>query len=230
LRTEKTRGKVTPPIEDFGANVQLSLEKRFLFVEVPKTGSMSIAHLLAPYVLPRHRTTFRRFTSNLPFREPADHLYLRQHDPAYWAQIKLGARLFSELYKFGFVRHPLDRLVSAYEFLKQYEITHPQSLKIHSFSEYIKYRRRSYKINGRDQAYFLTGRREKLLVDKVYRFENINADVHEIVARLGVEGELSHKHKTKRRDYREYYADVDRQNVYDIVARDANVFGYDFDL
>lgn len=206
--------------------MRLSLERNFLFVEVPKTASTSVSDVLKPHALALHRTQFRRFTSNLPFRENPARLYIRKHDPAYWMRTKLGGDLFGSLFKFGFVRNPFDRLVSAFEFGKQHE---GRASAAGTFSDFLEFARRHHTRYGRDQTYFLADPAGRLLVDKVYRFETLQADLEDVLSRLHIAGELPHRLKTRRRHYSEYYSARDIERVKDVVARDLEYFGYRFE-
>ena len=68
-----------------------------------------------------------------------------------------------------------------------------------------------------------------ILVDKVGRYENLEADTNEILDRIGVQCErLSRINATKHTHYSEYYTPETRDLVREKWAREIELFGYRF--
>lgn len=78
----------------------LSLSHRFAFVHVNKAGGTSVVEALADY------------EDMQPF--------ILDHDQATIYRRVLGADLWDEFYSFAFLRNPFDRMVSSYEYRRQY--------------------------------------------------------------------------------------------------------------
>ena len=69
----------------------LSIEKRFIFVHIPKTAGQSITQALGPYAVRPQKTQWRRLLSHLPVPENPERAWLRTHDTARWIRRKLPA-------------------------------------------------------------------------------------------------------------------------------------------
>lgn len=95
-----------------------------------------------------------------------------------------------------------------------------------SFEDYLKLRRCPvdhplYTING------------ELAVDKVGKYENLEADWREILSQIGLPvKDLSERLNTWQRSssepYLQYYNEYTRKVVADLYAREINLFGYQF--
>ncbi|MCI5075287.1 sulfotransferase family 2 domain-containing protein [Oricola sp.] len=209
----------------------LSLTHRFLFIHVPKTAGTSVRVLLSPYSIRPDKSQYRRFLSHLPVREDPTKADLRQHATAGFARVKLGDELFSDLYKFTFVRNPFDRMVSAYEFTRSHTGHHRHDATARmSFSEFLAARRTRLSGRRKDQCDFIFDRSGNLLMDDVYRFESLSDEIATLCQKLGVEKPetLPHRKRIDRRAYREYYTAKDREIASRMFARDLERFDYSF--
>jgi hypothetical protein len=82
----------------------------------------------------------------------------------------------------------------------------------------------------RDQLSKLTGFGGELLVDKVYRFEEMKGAFADILRRLDLPAaaELERRNVSPRGPYRDYHTDKERTFVERIWRRDLERFGYSF--
>jgi hypothetical protein len=78
----------------------ISLSSQFAFIHINKTGGSSVVDALADY----------------EDVQPS----IKDHDPAINYRSVLGHALWDELYSFAFIRNPYDRMVSSYEYRRQY--------------------------------------------------------------------------------------------------------------
>src|SRR5437868_15272759 len=92
----------------------ISLQKRFLFVHIPKTGGNSIQSILRHYsedqvvTLHPHQDGVERFEiRNRSYK-------IKKHSPLAIYRAVLGSNQFQSLYKFARVRNPWDRKVCYY--------------------------------------------------------------------------------------------------------------------
>ena len=81
-----------------------------------------------------------------------------------------------------------------------------------------------------DQSRFILDWNGKVIVDEIYRYENLEFELDRLCAKLGLErGEQTPwRHKSERRPYQEYYSSDVRNTVARLFARDIERFGYTF--
>lgn len=190
-----------------------------IFVHIPKTGGISIC-----------RSLFGNLAGG--------------HDSIKNYQILFSKKDFLNYFKFGFVRNPWDRLFSAYNFLKHggfndsdREWANTHLSKFREFNHFVEtwvnkkniYRYRHFI----PQSEFLCSPiTQRILVDFVGFFENLESDFSYVKEKLGLtEAVLVYENITQKnykKDYRTAYTDRTRNIVADIYRRDIEIFGYDF--
>lgn len=160
----------------------------------------------------------------------------------------------SDLFKFAFVRHPLDRFVSAY-FHSAEDITFKRGPHVdfkrtkadfrdfvHTLAEYrpwdivlpfteYPYPRRPFSVwpthpHFIPQFYFICDPERRLLIDFIGKFENLNEDWDKVCQRLGVEGKLEHVTKSEHEPYQNYYDGKTKELVEKMYQVDMEIFGY----
>jgi hypothetical protein len=188
----------------------LDSDKKFLFIAVAKTACTSI---------------HRRFGL---FRDPPPeeyHMFLKD------ALLKHPEAL--EYYKFGFVRNPYDRLVSAYYNFK-HSIEHKEwafpIYKYDTFKEFVLDLEESecfQFIHLRPQIEYLAidG---KIGVDFVGKYENLEQDFLVVENHLGLENKILSKERTsKHPPSSELYDEETREIVRRLYKDDFEKFGYE---
>lgn len=189
------------------------------------------------------RTVFVQITKNASsaiheaLQNPSD----QSHDHALYIDIlsQNDPELVESYYSFAVVRNPYDRFVSAWEYLKNYEeVRWPLT-----FEETVRqfHKRGRFFYTSEDRVWWPQARfiaiKKILLVDKVIKYENLNAEwpqiVEEIVKRVP-EGysrpkdlldQVNVTGREKKR-WEDYYTPELRAMVYDLYRRDFEMFGY----
>lgn len=178
---------------------------RCFFVHICKTGGTSIERTLAA----PNQTVGGHSTAGA----------MRKKWPMEWA----------EWLTFSVVRDPVDRFLSAWSYLR-HEPVHPahNNYLIHELDTLSAFCARleaqpdliHSMVHLIPQARFLQGISGQILVQKVYRFEELEEAWKDICARLGVDKKLPHLNRSKREE----------GDVGDLVRRlyreDCNLFGY----
>lgn len=206
----------------------LSIEKRFLFVHVPKTGGTSVARALDPWVVHPPLTPLNKLLSRFRMQRDPAKVRLRVHGSLADAYAQLPQEFADSLFKFAFVRNPWDRLVSEYSFILARD-NHPRHAEVKALPDFLAYLRyEKERARGRSQARMLAAPDGRPKIDFVGRFENLNADFAEACARIGIDASLPHLNKTKHRDYREFYDDASRAYVAEAWADEIEAFDYAF--
>lgn len=147
-----------------------------------------------------------------------------------------------EYFKFGFVRNPYDRLVSAF-----YEFKNPTSFTdikrdvridprfnlqevTDNFDKFVDMALEHEHIHWKIQHEMLHHRR-KILVDYVGHVETIDYDLKQICDRIGIDNsniDIPIVRQSKGRGHwSEYYTDELREKVYNHYKLDFETFGYD---
>lgn len=207
--------------------VVISHEHKFVFVEVPHTGSHSISNELIS--LYGGETILRKHANLSQFLNQAT-----SAEKSY--------------FKFATVRNPLDYMVTHYlklrtnhkgqftnkkkllingghitnEHLKQFQFVHDEG------NDFTSYLRKFFNINYNN--WFLVGHKH---FDYVMRFENLQDEYGKVISSLGLEKRrpLPHINPTSRKDkkdYSQYYTD----DIMEMVIRNFGPFmkkwGYEF--
>ena len=213
--TRSQKGSVAP----LDYHHQIIDELQAIFVHVPKTAGRSIETRLAQY------------TSKRP---------ISGHTASFEYQLICPSK-WKSYFKFGFVRNPWDRLLSAFHYLsvehqdilfvKQHISSHKGNFN--SFVEQTIHKHPSciYWVDHlKPQAYFLCHHDGSIAVDYVGRYENLMNDWMVICNKIGIETYLPHLNKSRRQHqcYREYYTKKSAKIVADVYQRDIELFGYCF--
>lgn len=167
-----------------------------IFVHVIKTGGTSIANALNI----KHTT---------------------RHLPASTIRRRVGEDVWSEYFKFAFVRNPFEKIVSQYHYNRG-----KFGFKDSTFKEYIKAWNEGERISTFPQfnLYYID---EKL--DFIGRFETLQQDFDTVCDNIGISRQqLPHFNKSKHNHYTEYYDDETQDIVAEKYAKDIEHFGYEF--
>ncbi len=200
----------------------ISLQKRFLFVHIPKTAGNSIQSSLRDYSedqlvpLRKEQDGIERFGLRNPNYNIKKHSTLAEYRDA------LGNAQFGNLYKFTCVRNPWDRMVSYYFTPTQSPETWDQKkfrkmiFKAVSVADYLR-------LDNCEQDPFAN-------VDYIMRFENLADDFRTVCGTLGISpATLPQYNRSNRKHYSKYYDDELRELVHTRFAAEIERFGYAFE-
>jgi Sulfotransferase family len=189
----------------------ISDDPRFLFVHIPKTAGKSIAYALNR---PKH-----------PYC-----LIGTKHEGVESFAARIGEDVFRSFYSFSVVRHPLERLLSHYSYLKTKPHKVPELAGVSSIECYLEL------IESRDESVirlrgvlpqncYLKLGSVPIAVNQVLRFENLNSEFRRLCARLGLpKQELGVHNKSERQSIKEF--DRVKRFVEDYYRADFELFGY----
>ena len=200
----------------------ISIQKRFLFVHIPKTAGNSIQGILRNYsedeivTLRGEQDGIERFGLRNPNYKIKKHSTLAEYRAA------LGEDRFHRLYKFTCVRNPWDRMVSYYFRPTQ----HVGELDRKEFKKVI-----SKALSVADYLRLDKGEEDPFgNVDYVMRFENLADDFRVVCSALGIRPvPLPRYNRSSREHYSKYYDDNLREFVRKRFAVEIERFGYTFD-
>ena len=200
----------------------ISLQKRFLFVHIPKTAGNSIQTALRDYsedqivALRKEQDGIERFGLRNPNYNIKKHSTLAEYRDA------LGNEQFRNLYKFTCVRNPWDRMVSYYFTPTQSPETWDRKKfrktisKIVSVADYLRL--------DQDEEDPFTN------VDYIMCFENLAEDFRTLCGKVGISAAtLPRYNRSNREHYSKYYDDELRELVRTQFAAEIERFGYTFE-
>jgi hypothetical protein len=199
----------------------ISLQKRFLFVHIPKTAGNSIQSALRDYsedqlvALRKEQDGVERFGLRNPNYKIKKHSTLAEYRDA------LGDEQFRQLYKFTCVRNPWDRMVSYYFTPTQ----NPEIWDRKKFRGII-----SKAVSVADYLRLNQGEKDPFEnVDRIMHFENLDDDFRAVCANLRIPAaSLPHYNRSNREHYSKYYDDELRELVRERFAAEIERFGYEF--
>lgn len=184
-----------------------------LFVHVPKCAGTSIAQQVP--ITHGHRSA----------------QFFKWRDP----------QLFDDVFTFGFVRNPYDRMVSAFHYLRSDKTsvrdgefgkrTVARYQDFPDFLSAIASKARRAEIAGwvhfLPQAYYLCDRKNNILVDFVGRTETFNDDIATINEKTGLGIQNIRERVVKRASYKEVYTAQTARTVEAMFAVDFERFGFE---
>jgi hypothetical protein len=204
----------------------ISIEKKFIFIHIPKTGGNAIRLALKDHAIDEivfnekqrayneENRDIHRFGIQNPYMDLKKHSVISDIHSK-WDTEHLGQ--WDEYFKFACVRNPWDRLVSLYFSPHKGNVEFDRK----KFLDIVKNTKK-----GMQSVYVTEGGR--LATDYLIRFENLASDFARVCDRLGIEAELPHVNKSKHLQYREYYDNKTRNLVYKLYRDDIELFGYEF--
>ena len=168
---------------------------------------------------------------------------ISKHSTARELRSVLGEQAWLKFTSFGVVRHPLERLASAYRFIRQWEAPGNRLRdafnEFHSFEDFLA---SDVWVDDdgvdrmfRPQTFWLAHPlRDQLLVDRVCRVESLNDDLRDILQALDVKPDLLPDKMPRLNSTRESSeaAKLPKdllEKVQDRYARDLLMFNYEID-
>ena len=184
----------------------ISHKHKFIFIEVPKTGTTTICSILS---------------DNFDAVQPYKHLDIVQYKEKFPKET-------SSYFKFSFVRNPWSRVVSLY--YRNEGIQKKNEMTFVEFVDWIQLATDTctYPTPKKNMIDFFKIDNE-LKIDFIGKFENLQQDFNIVCDKIGISHQkLPHKNKSKHKHYTEYYDDETREIVAEKCAKDIEYFGYKF--
>ena len=200
---------------------------RFVFIKTRKTAGTSLEIALSRHCGPDDVVT-RISPEDEELRAAARGVGPQNDDTEPGSYAHMGARRVIEVigreawddyFTFAVERNPFDVVASSY----RYSARKPSFTK--TFAEFVRTPRRMERLALNERLYRLGGR---VVVDEVYRYEELPAAVADISSRLGLELDLPHAKQGSGPHYRDLYGPGDVEIVAERFARTIEHFGYEF--
>jgi hypothetical protein len=220
----------------------ISHSRRFVFVKTRKTASTSVEVFLHQSLNVRDiwtplsdpKVAGNRYYSIWPFDFAAARsrkvrrwlgkqnglylFYLHDHSSSKELYKFYSSHRFTNYFKFCFDRNPWDYVVSLY----QYEMRKLD--RVPDFDTFVY----THAIPRNSDLYTIDGREA---VDAIYRYEELDVTMQQLVVRLGLADCTLARHKSSLRpgrDYRDYYTPATRDRIAHLFAPVIERLNYDF--
>lgn len=209
----------------------ISHRHKCIFVHIPKTGGSSIEKYLDIRI--RTKNLYRH--SGHVKLQYNGMWYPLHHLPATHIK-KIYPALFKKYYKFSFVRNPYQRILSLYLWLNDEKWQHLQnnvsdgnilSITKH-FERWLDSFLKKNNYMKLTQTQFLYSK-NKLIVDDVYKFENINSELERLKVKLNdnFNSNEIHNATVKSFDRNKLLTDAVKEKIYNFYKEDFDNFGYE---
>jgi len=231
--------------------VIVSHESKFIFVKPKKVAGSSVELFLSKFCgpddiitplgaeeekqrlgrteqnwrLPGHRRSrLLRVIGNATNRQVLGYEGYNQHMPAREIRRLLGPEIWDSYFKFTVERNPWDRQVSLYHWHYRKSATPPP------FESFVANPLRR-KVSPNYDIYAIDG---EVAVDFVCHYHQLEADLAEVLDRLGLEGPVSLPRaksgfRKQKKHWRDYYTPRTRDIVAQLYRREIAAFGYSFE-
>jgi hypothetical protein len=228
----------------------VSHQHKFIFIKTNKTAGTSVEIVLSRFcgdddiITPISRTD-EATRQSLGYRGPQNHLAPRadyavrdywrlwvlqkpklrfyNHMPAREARRHLGQEIWNSYFKFCFERHPFDRVISLYYWRHKRE-PRPSITQFIDSGVPSLLRQRGYELYTIDDA---------LAVDRVCRYENIDAELAQLQRQFAFDAPLELPRakgafRADRRDPHEILSDADKQRIHALFRTEFERVGFDY--
>ena len=192
--------------------------RKIIFIHIPKTAGSSIEHLLrdeGKYELDFIGVRNGRST----------HHYMG-------IELKLILKeLYPTYYKFSFVRNPYDRLISEYFWCRIENVGHKFNKTFDEFLDYVEdviKNKKFFKPIDNDHfipQYSFLFFNNKLIVNNIFKYEDIETVAPLIKKRLKIKTTLQHLNKSKKNEITLTQEQKDR--IYNLYKIDFETFNYE---
>ncbi len=199
---------------------------RFVFIKTRKTAGTSIEIALSRHCGPDDIVT--RISADDEELRAAAGGVAPQHDdtePSSYAHMGarrvievIGRETWDDYFTFAVERNPFDVVASSYRYSAR------KSTFTKTFAEFVRSKRLA-RLALNERLYRLHG---DVIVDQVYRYEELPAAMADVSARLGIELDLPHAKQGSGAHYRDLYGPGDAEIVGERFARTIREFGYEF--
>lgn len=147
----------------------------------------------------------------------------------------IGQQKWDQAYKFTVIRNPWDKVVSQYKHAIKMN-SNSMAKKSIEFGDWVACTYGEPKdpfYYGRAQMFFpqvewLKNFQDKIDVDKIIRFENLNEGINEVFKTLSIDSNLPHLNETYKTNYRDFYDNESKQIISEWFREDIQLFGYIF--
>jgi len=195
-------------------------DKKCIFIHIPKTAGTSIEQFI--------RDNGRNEINFLGVRNNRSLHHLTA------IELLKEIKLFYQYYRFSMVRNPYDRFLSEYYWTPILNVGYKSGKSKTDFLNYVEnivkkkeYFTNIYNDHFIPQYYFLFNKKNQLLVNEVFRYENLDDSVEYLKKKLNIQTTFPKLNYTNANIQKEDWTDTEKERIYKIYNIDFIVFKYD---
>lgn len=199
----------------------LSDSKKFIFIAVGRTASTSIERTLNNYIQRNPRKIYNK--DQLEYIKKFRYYSFNRgkHILAKDAKNIIVANKWNSYFKFAFSRNPWDRILSVF---MERKIKDTKNKTKNGFKKFV--------LNGEGPDHLMTelvlDENNKLLVDYIGRYENLNECFNYVCNKIGIKENLRWENKRNHEHYTKYYDSSLIEFVGKKYKKDIDYFKYSF--
>lgn len=207
----------------------ISFRHQFIFAAIPKTATHAFRVALRPFLAPSDWEQCVLFEKKyFPVKNLAEighgHISCQQVKPF------LLPQMWENYLKFCTVRNPFERFVSYCRFVNR-DNRKMQTAATGTMKRIIEDKKTRGEILFRPQYEFVTDSGEKLMVDQVCRFENLQNDFDKICGKLNLPVVKLQKVNSTNTPIRQFFFDDElKEAVREFYLKDFEIFDYPLDF
>jgi hypothetical protein len=189
----------------------ISLEKRFIYIHIPKTGGNSIQNIIGKYSQGRIVSKKNHQDGDERFEIINEKHKTHKHSPLFEYRQNVDKQIYRQLFKFATIRNPWERAVSYYfsphrgvnsfdktKFVKLINKIRPAEYYLED-NYFIGFVNKVTDLN-------ISLRNVKRNVDYIMKLENLDEDFKKICKEINIEYQtLPRKNSSSRKHYSYYY-------------------------
>ena len=192
--------------------------RKIIFIHIPKTAGSSIEHLLRDEG--RYELEFIGVRNGR-----STHHYMG-------IELKMILKeLYPKYYKFSFVRNPYDRIISEYFWCRIKDVGYKFNKTFDEFLDYVEdviKNKKFFKPIENDHfipQYSFLFFNNKLLVNNIFKYEDIETIVPLIKKKLKINTVLQHLNKSNKNEIT--LTDQQKERIYNLYKNDFQTFNYE---
>lgn len=216
----------------------ISHRHKFIFLKTNKTAGTSIEIALSKFCGPDDIITpispeDEEMRTKLGYPGPQNYFLPMSNEKLFYNHITakevkthIGDQIWNSYYKFCVERNPWDRCVSLYYFRGHSKgpESRPTVTEFLSSDSPLWLKERGFGL------YTIDG---KVVVDKIYRFENLSQELEECRKQLGIPEKLElprakSRFRTDKRHYRDILGEADKARISDLFRDEISLFDYEW--
>lgn len=213
-----------------------------IFVHIPKCAGTSIEKYLGMSTIdnlfsykPIKLTTLKYDTASFTEEELKQFEEVTpQHLTATQLKKIIPEKIFNSYFKFSVVRNPYDRLLSEYAYIHETPTTKTSRFRNLSFADFIDEVFALDSISAltlfdghlNNQSDYIYDEKDNLLVDQVYKVEELNACITKLQQLSSSTRTLPHSRATSFSSDEDFFTQINKDKIYERYERDFILLNY----